>query len=76
MLPDAGLDEAATVMARIQRELAAQPLHENAVRLNVTFSAGIAERAPREDLERLVARADAALYDAKRSGKNRIVAAR
>jgi diguanylate cyclase (GGDEF)-like protein len=41
----------------------------------VTCSAGIAERLRGESLERLVERADKALYDAKRSGRDRLVAA-
>ena len=40
-----------------------------------TASFGVAEREPGETLERLMARADAALYDAKRTGRNRVVLA-
>lgn len=35
-----------------------------------TFSAGIAEPHPGEELESVMRRADAALYRAKRSGRN------
>ncbi|MBN1242309.1 MAG: diguanylate cyclase [Spirochaetales bacterium] len=41
----------------------------------VTLSVGVAERAEGEGFEALVARADAALYEAKGAGKNRVVAA-
>lgn len=37
----------------------------------VTFSAGVAQHAPGEDVDALLARADAALYQAKASGRNR-----
>jgi diguanylate cyclase (GGDEF)-like protein len=41
---------------------------------NVTCSYGVAERVPGESPEELVARADAALYCAKREGRNRVIA--
>ena len=37
----------------------------------MTFSAGIAQAKPGEALEQLIERADAALYEAKRQGRNR-----
>jgi len=41
--------------------------------VRVTFSAGVIEGTSGESLEDLVARADAALYEAKRAGRNRVV---
>lgn len=76
LLPDAGLDESAAVMERLQRNLAAAPLPAGHDAIAVTFSCGVAERAAREPFEPLIARADAALYKAKRGGKNRIVRTR
>ena len=76
LLPDTGLNESAAVMARIKRELAAQPLAEKDLNVKITFSGGVAERAEREPLEQLLSRADAALYRAKRAGKNRITLSR
>jgi diguanylate cyclase (GGDEF)-like protein len=63
-------------MARIQRELAARPLEENNTPITITFSGGVAQRAEQETLEEIIARSDAALYQAKAAGKNRIVLAR
>jgi diguanylate cyclase len=76
LLADAGAEDTAAVMERIRRELAATPLQEGDSAIGITFSCGVAERAAREPLEPLVARADAALYQAKRTGKDRIVRAR
>jgi len=41
----------------------------------ITFSCGVALRRPNEDQASLTARADRAMYEAKRSGKNRVVIA-
>ena len=41
----------------------------------MTFSAGVAERRNGESREDTIARADAAMYQAKRAGKNRVLAA-
>lgn len=40
--------------------------------LRITFSAGIAEHAVGESLEALIERADRALYEAKRAGRDRV----
>jgi len=45
----------------------------NSQRLLITFSAGVALRAPGENQADLIARADAALYKAKNAGKNRVI---
>ena len=75
LLPDSRLDEAVAVMNRLQRELAAKPISWAKQRLLVTFSAGVAARVPGEDVETLINRADHALYEAKRVGKDRIIVA-
>jgi diguanylate cyclase len=41
----------------------------------ITFSCGVALRRQNEDQAALMARADAAMYRAKQSGKNRVVSA-
>ena len=41
----------------------------------ITFSAGVCERAQGESQEASIARADAAMYQAKQTGKNRVCTA-
>jgi PleD family two-component response regulator len=43
--------------------------------LLITFSAGVASFEPGEDQDSVIARADAAMYEAKRRGKNRVLPA-
>jgi diguanylate cyclase len=69
------LDQALDVMRRLQRELAKRIFLHNNERLPLTFSAGVARRAPEESQESVFARADKAMYGAKIQGKNRVVAA-
>lgn len=76
LLPDASLEAAAATVERLQRELTKKYfLHEND-RVLVTFSAGVAQRAPQESREEVIGRADKAMYQAKRAGKNRVVMAK
>lgn len=75
LLPHTPADEAVRVMVRLQRELTRRFFMHNYERILITFSAGVAERRANESREELLERADAALYEAKRSGRNRVVAA-
>lgn len=75
LLPDSGVSEAVDVMSRLQRELTKRFFLHNNEKLLITFSCGVSQRSAGEDLEPAVARADRALYQAKRTGKNRVVAA-
>jgi diguanylate cyclase len=75
ILPDSRLDEAVAVLGRLQRRLAEQAICWGEQKLLVTFSAGIAAHAPAEALEALIRRTDAALYEAKRVGKDRVLVA-
>ena len=53
----------------------AVPLALASGRVAVTVSLGVAVARPGEGFDALVARADAAMFEAKRSGGNRVVAA-
>lgn len=46
--------------------------HEDGEVPALTLSLGLATLAPDEAIDELIARADSALYDAKRAGRNRL----
>ncbi len=66
---DAGRDEAANVCERIR---AAIEHHSDDAAPAVTVSIGVAAAAPGDTVERLIGRADDALYRAKAAGRNRV----
>ena len=72
MLPNTGLDEAAQVITRLQRSLTKKYFLNNNERVLITFSAGVAERAPGESQLAVIERADHAMFAAKHNGKNRV----
>jgi diguanylate cyclase len=73
LLPDTVLDAAGSIFKRLQRELACRVFYaHDSELLPITFSAGIVLFSPEEDLETVLSRADAAMYAAKRTGKNRV----
>jgi diguanylate cyclase (GGDEF)-like protein len=77
-LPETGFDGAVELGERIRSRIEADriPLVDGAGSLRVTASVGVATLEPAmSGVDGLVAAADAALYDAKRSGKNRVVVA-
>lgn len=69
---DDAMEAAERVRAAVARDVFAVP--EGV--LSVTVSVGVAEARPGDDVEDLVGRADAALYEAKASGRNQVVGAK
>jgi diguanylate cyclase (GGDEF)-like protein len=77
-LPETGLTGAVELAERIRARIASErvPSLDGASPLRVTASVGAASMPVSADGARaLIAAADAALYEAKRAGKNRVVAA-
>ena len=71
LLPDTPVDEGQLILTRLQRSLTGGLfMHENK-QIFVTFSAGVTAYCPGERIEDALQRADLALYQAKRAGKNR-----
>ncbi|MFK4708941.1 diguanylate cyclase (GGDEF)-like protein [Roseateles asaccharophilus] len=59
---------------RVRESISGHPFHTSAGPLRVTVSVGVAQaHGPDEPPEALFSRADAALYDAKRGGRDRVV---
>ena len=74
LLPHSALEDAEQAVRRVREELAARRLVHGQRPLQFTFSAGVTVRRPKELQSAVIARADRGLYEAKRSGKHRIVA--
>jgi diguanylate cyclase len=71
LLPDLAADEAQIFLTKLQRKLTASLfMHENK-EVFVTFSGGVTTWRDGEPLEASMERSDEALYEAKRTGKNR-----
>lgn len=73
LLPRATLERAARAVQRVQEKLATQVLVYQHRPLRFTFSAGVTERRPGEPQTEVIRRADRALYQAKNTGKQRVV---
>ena len=76
VMPGTDLEGAAAIAERLRCEVAGKPFsHETMPDLDVTVSAGVAAfRGAGDSADKLILRADKALYAAKRDGRNRVVA--
>jgi diguanylate cyclase len=72
ILPQTDLEGARVIADRFRQTLEQLEFPEIDLRLKVTVSTGIAEYRSGEDVAQTLARADAALYRAKREGRNRV----
>ena len=76
VMPDTDLGIANKVAERIRRRVAAEafPIDRGSRNVEVTISIGLASRiGPQDNSALIMKRADAALYLAKRNGRNRVV---
>jgi two-component system cell cycle response regulator len=77
VMPDTDISLALTVAERLRKSVESTPFAISRApgRLSITVSIGIAgSEGPQDSAERLLHRADQALYRAKRDGRNRVVA--
>jgi diguanylate cyclase len=71
LLPTTPAEEGEQVLTRLQRSLTGGLFMHKEKQVFVTFSAGVTGYRPNERIEVSLERADQALYEAKRTGKNR-----
>ncbi|HUG23025.1 sensor domain-containing diguanylate cyclase [Piscinibacter sp.] len=71
LLPDTPVEEGQVILTRLQRSLSGGLFMHEQKQIFVTFSAGVTAYRSGERLEDALERADQALYEAKRTGKNR-----
>ena len=74
-MPDTSVDGAVITCERLLGRLAQHPLQVLDQSLSATVSIGVATAEGCSSLEELLARADAALYRAKKEGKSRVCSA-
>jgi eukaryotic-like serine/threonine-protein kinase len=73
LLPETSLKDALEIAERL-RQVTQQPLTTKAGELRVTMSLGVTQAEPLDEtIDAVLERADAALYKAKRAGRNRVL---
>ena len=75
LLPGADVADARLVAERLRTAITRIPCDDLLTGWELTASLGVAVMAPRESADGLLAAADFALYEAKRTGRNRVCAA-
>jgi diguanylate cyclase (GGDEF)-like protein len=72
LMPTATMDHAVKLCERLRYSIETYAWHELHPNLKVTLSLGVANDASCSNHEKLIGQADAKLYQAKRSGKNKV----
>ena len=75
LLPETPKDEAIIALTRLQRELTKKFFLSGNEKILITFSAGLTQMLPDDNQATVIKRADEAMYKAKQTGKNRVIAA-
>ena len=74
LLTETNLHAAHAIAERLRLGIMKSSFHTDAGEISITLSIGVAEAGKTDTLEALIERADAALYQAKHTGRNRVVA--
>ncbi|SEQ39483.1 diguanylate cyclase [Ectothiorhodospira magna] len=74
MLPETTLQDGVQVIERLRQTVSETSISEDDVEVFQTISAGVAQAGEQDENEDVIERADGALYEAKASGRNRVVA--
>lgn len=75
LLPETADSDAQQALVRLQRELTREFFMADQQKVVITFSAGVTPLGDGEALAAALKRADAAMYQAKQAGRNRVVVA-
>jgi diguanylate cyclase (GGDEF)-like protein len=75
LLPDTPLGQAEAVAEKVRHLFEQSPLADEAMSVPLSASIGVAQWRAGDDISRLLSRADAALFQAKVQGRNRVVTA-
>ena len=72
LLSDCSIDQARVLAERLRSRVQEQAIYRGEATIQVTVSLGAAELQEDEEADRLISRADQALYRAKNGGRNRV----
>jgi diguanylate cyclase (GGDEF)-like protein len=73
ILPQTGIEEASNLAERIRQRIETEVIHHDTRQIKITASFGIAAcMAEGDDLDRMLTKADDALYIAKKKGRNQV----
>ena len=75
LLPETPIEDAVVALTRLQRELTRKFFLSGNDKVLITFSAGVTQLQPEDTQATVIKRADEAMYQAKQTGKNRVVSA-
>ena len=75
LLPETAESDAQQALVRLQRELTREFFMADQQKVVITFSAGVTPLGAGESMESALKRADAAMYQAKQAGRNRVMVA-
>ncbi|ABM04412.1 diguanylate cyclase [Psychromonas ingrahamii 37] len=72
LLPKANLEESVMVAEKLRLSVEQNNYHKNGMDISITVSIGASQYQHTETLEKLISRADLALYSAKEKGRNQV----